>query len=944
MPSPFSFTTSKEPLPQEVALIDALISLQRVLELIGTSGEAIEIVERRYAGREMEPADVAMLLDAVDDPVPMLPTALHTCTRGWIAGGDRSFRALEPRFRSIGASASPQNWSLLELTCDALAAIADVTLGDADDAPFQASRALLQLACQLELTEQHEVAGACALSGLNFMPGLEDRRVLPFTETALRILRRAGDSRPIFTVMLRRALALAAAAGEDESLRLETFDSFASLMRYLPAMSAELPGAEETLDQWLEGRPFLAPLETLRVARWSDERRRDFPFDPDEFTSLLEPVWDLSSEEFPVVLQRLTPWMVLEDRRLELEPPVRDVAAEASWVTWSIRHRSFVRAIPQGVSILREKSLDDLLLVLHHEIAHVYSLFSAVGLTATALRAALLDTEAGLWIETPMRGWTGWVSGPAPLEAHEVGLLAGAEQSLEISRKLQIVEQVWTPWLEGLAVYGELAADPTAEDEVRSAVAQVVGQLVDVHLEHDVQERGGTISDAAARLSADAEKRYAETIARTGATRLRLYLDRYPGKYLAGYLTVRSVVSAWRRRLGRPLSGAEAFRMLLHVMRYSTADAIPDLSLPVAELEERAREGVIDWLEWCTSLGAEALTATSSGAANAYDGDRAITLTREELQARTSALLDERYAQVRDAGLSEYVHGWLDQAVSIPLVMPMAQVSCPFWLNRPTRSLVVVVRTTEDDYQHGRSSYQIVSEPLEQEEFDALEEVARTHGVTRLAVTRFADLIEYYDEQGGRVPGVHYVAYGHDEWMHVVPRGLLVGKRTAPATLVEQARKRLLPNPVFEGEEALSDRGAVACAERTKAWLDSAEGWTLDGDTADPGEWVDRVRALADEVIAGADPADDAEMSTAMLEFALGDQALASRLRGGGLASVAGDPPDIRPVIAALQASGLSPAASDWLDSEEGDPARGLFARQDDGWDVVPGGANGGGR
>src|SRR5581483_7526038 len=100
---------------------------------------------------------------------------------------------------------------------------------------------------------------------------------------------------------------------------------------------------------------------------------------------------------------------------------------------------------------------------------------------------------------------------------------------------------------------------------------------------------------------------YAEAIASRSAHRLRTYLVRNPRKYLAGYLAVRSLVAAWRSTLGEPLSGNQAFRILLHMTRFSDFEAIPDLGLPLKEFQQAAITKHLEWVQTMTAASAEDL-------------------------------------------------------------------------------------------------------------------------------------------------------------------------------------------------------------------------------------------------------------------------------------------------------------------------------------------------
>ena len=136
--------------------------------------------------------------------------------------------------------------------------------------------------------------------------------------------------------------------------------------------------------------------------------------------------------------------------------------------------------------------------------------------------------------------------------------LAEAEQGLDIATTARVLHTVWTPWLEGLAMFVELCAGPV-DDEATSLVPDVISNLVDVFPGSDAN--GPQAISAAFSATRDAaERRFAAAMRRIGGDRLRAYIDTDIDRYLPGYLLARSVVSAWRNTFGAPLIGSQASR------------------------------------------------------------------------------------------------------------------------------------------------------------------------------------------------------------------------------------------------------------------------------------------------------------------------------------------------------------------------------------------------
>jgi hypothetical protein len=211
---------------------------------------------------------------------------------------------------------------------------------------------------------------------------------------------------------------------------------------------------------------------------------------------------------------------------------------------------------------------------------------------------------------------------------------------LELIRKLQLLETCWSPWFEGLAVFGESAVDPRDDTHATVPSLSVVYNLSDEHLAGRAKAAGRSIEQEYAAFLAAAEERFAEARDARAFTRLTAYLGNYATKYRAGYLAVRAVVSAWRRTLGRSLSGAEAFALLLHISRFHLPAPIPDLGQSADRFQEAVIEMHVEWVASITRLSAADLEQfLQHGWRRDQHGSMAISeiLGRETPQGRISA-------------------------------------------------------------------------------------------------------------------------------------------------------------------------------------------------------------------------------------------------------------------------------------------------------------------
>lgn len=156
------------------------------------------------------------------------------------------------------------------------------------------------------------------------------------------------------------------------------------------------------------------------------------------------------------------------------------------WTTWTIDHPAYRRAVPHHLSFTREREFDSQLLTLTHEITHVLSMLGNIGAALTCLRVAAFDDEVTLWSPAlaeadPARYVERLASdGVAPLEDNQPGLLVRAERALEVTLKARALQDAWTPWFEGLALYGELSADPVEDPAMIDPVNEALQHMVDV--------------------------------------------------------------------------------------------------------------------------------------------------------------------------------------------------------------------------------------------------------------------------------------------------------------------------------------------------------------------------------------------------------------------------------------------------------------------------------
>jgi hypothetical protein len=775
------------------------------------------------------------------------------------------------------------------------------------------SEALLALARVMRRRDP-AIALACAMSAANF--GVFDPTL---AEAPLRLgleLVPHDDGAPALLLHAQLAHMLARIAMADASRRRDAFEAFETTLHLARIRDQRLGPFEPMFRGWIWKEKYLFPLQLLFWSTLAPDSRPALRevfaayldiasvLDIDKVATLLDVSLPGPPAEFLANLMTLRDWTIAsENVFLLLEPQKGTAFANVSWANARLHHPALLRAVPHSTSVLRETQLDELLLLLQHEVTHVRTLQGGLGVTLTAVRAVILQLEIDLFALIHRQAKTLDPEevfddrSPAELGPASVIALAYCETQATLLLKIQALERLWEPWFEGLAIFGELAADPLLDSESYSDVTSVIFNLWDRTIASRTTDDAATgeqeMKEELKRKWlgewSAAEQLYGKALAKRGADRLRFYLGREGrAKYLPGYLAVRSIVAQWRRTTGRAIAGTEAFATLLHMTRYSGFDWVPDFMLPLDAFVEQAREKLRKWLAMATRVSSADLNTISQSFRDGRDSGvgyrwREGGLERLEkgpaVQEEFDALLDRQlrnaYDSVKAASAIEQPPGAsaactvvmtevrrallkandsvalareaLEEALSAGTILGLGRASCPFWLNPDERLIACLVRTSESTEPHGLPGYDMVAFSLEADAFDELSDRVRRTGEARMTVTRVTDLLEEGSDRGlGRT----YIVFELGSWMHIQPRGFLFGTTQVPGALLDQVRERLQPSPVLGFFEALlgPDQPTVT---RTIAWIDSHDWRALPDLKIDVSSWASFVRDRASAVKAG---------------------------------------------------------------------------------------------
>lgn len=899
------------------------------------------------------------------------------------------FPDIEANLRIVWTPQGDEESRILDVLLEAISSIADLATS-ASATPEMLSRAATGFRALAEVLDQCtylDDALACAVSGMSFAGNVDLISADEHSRFAVGLARRSAADGMLTHLLSARAHLLAKIAADDPSRCVDAFDAFSVALGRLQGDANANMDVVRAFRAWTQDQKYLYILAPMVLALMPPEEQ------PQELRDL---VARISGIVAPVYIGDISTWVeqFLSNRdylievanaRWNLLPRPLEDDARAVWNTWSLRHRQLLNAIPHNKSILQEENLKDLLLELGHELTHVFCMVGFVGLALTAMRWALVEFEIHQWSgilnrsgQAPTPDFVDRI-GVAPLREADIVSLATAEQSVEVERKIQLLENTWAPWFEGLALFGELAADPQLDPKWESPVASVIYNLWDRNLAMEARDAGLSIKEIFARDRARAESLYADAMYSHGKDRLRTYLMRHHKKYLAGYVAVRSVVAAWRSTLGEPLRGDEAFQILLHMTRVGSFDPIPDLGLPLDAFSEAVMTKHLEWVRAVASATANDLKRAiwkeqpegdtrrpfrwvSGRLEEAKDGtdvndDLQQTIERLAHQA-LSSLTGERADAGRVEGADDVLRACLaatahvleERAKKEPLlfhgqlvaratmqysILPLAQVDCPFWLVQESRSVACLIRTRQKDRELGTPSYDGLVFSLDEAEYGALEVRVMQGGSRLMTVIRVVDLVT----SGGRLNGLNLLVFQYEDWIHIQPRGHRMGTTVVDESLRQAIKARLTPTSVSAFQEKLTGEDHPV-ARRTDDWI-QANSWhiQLNELSVDVTLLAEHVRDMANQVLSNS-PEDIQVVSRELLEFVIGDRERAAQIFEHGFAPLADhDPSSIRRLIRFLDASARSPVDGepevDGLSESVASVIAPLLERTPYGWDVI---------
>ncbi|MEH7879388.1 hypothetical protein V7799_18030 [Rhizobium laguerreae] len=551
-------------------------------------------------------------------------------------------------------------------------------------------------------------------------------------------------------------------------------------------------------------------------------------------------------------------------------------AITVDWRDWRFEYAAYRRAVPHNQSLLRERYFNRIVLDLAHEITHVLSLMGALGVILCIHRIQIVHAWIALWAldSESVTEATIINNGGVPyLKSDDSSLRIAAVGLQAPLEKARLIQDVWTVWLEGLAVFCETAGDPAGDSATINDVMLALRNFVDVLETSDnfdaafrnhVQEFEALVSKAMREASVD---------------RLYMFMEARETPYLAGYLIVRGIVSSWRKTTNSPLSGSKCLQLLLHATRILPWDITPSLSEPLVAGTASTLLSFSAFLKILLALPAEDILAfttqydpDTSPDSFRWVGGRLLRWSKSDAEAQSEirAIIQSRFDEIQrlheetvevalssNAGrdkslddaavmlareLSSYDVGEAEEHLYSLLgklsLLPVGTVHAPFTVavthtgDRDVARLTVSIKTTETHRDDGKPSMNAMSIPISMQDAELIKEHHASSGEPTIRITRVIVLDSSY------IPDS--LEYMHLFWLEYGPWKSIESLNLASQVLLETAsdagvlenllKRRLSPNPLQVIEEDVVANGE-ALMEKLKGWVDRSPTRTLSDDS-----------------------------------------------------------------------------------------------------------------
>lgn len=847
----------------------ALLIIERddIDEVLFLTRLALREIVEQLAGDERETlaagANLWREVDAVDDvldvladgrapiPTPVLAHILHRCLTNWDDGGSQRIS----RWSRVPGAEVQLERIILTLALRCAVALTSYPAGPGRTSLVDSLVRLATILNSKDPSRTHNLWAPCLLLA---------RNPIDIRAAAEGMSRTSGESLglPRASVYLTIAACNLVAITPDDAPagRLLAFDTVWTALRHLPPVGEARSVCQHRLLGLIGQRGYLATLEPFIMFVCCPDSTAELSTEVQSLVRAhLVPEWQAGG---PTIFEGLTNiretvFWVEDARRLLVDRDLQGYE-HADWESWSFTWSAYPVAVPIGRAIPQALDFLDHLLVLRHETTHVATMRGYLGLSLLALRSAFVDACLDLSMVSFRLDVQPTTCTIIPdLEGADVRLLAMAERALEISLKTVALQESWSPFLEGVAVYGELHANAATTEALTNIDLVILNFLADT-----VDTTGMNLEETFLAQDENANRWLGRAQSEVGALRLRQYLGAHGAKYLPGYLAVRALVSRWRETLGE-LSPTDAFRMLLHAATYISDEGVPDLGLSCDDFGREAPKAMLATLRSLARALPEDLKRVRDGAGTpsrwvrgrlvteslASEEDQQahyLTLLQTALKTLVGSSADAHRIDGASASCQAVARDIAYEMTKINLsgtavkdlwkfhlrgssVLPIATTTSPFWLDYDHSLLGIIIRTV-DRGPGLPGGYQ--ARFLRVGDFDDLVQQVRLHPEQRMRVMRAADMTA--TEGTGRGPGHQVLVFSLGTWVRVEHLGSRAGIEVAPSLLAD-VRLRLVQDYARLNGGDDSDRQTLVST--IEEWLDSVTEWQV-GSTTDVAAWA----------------------------------------------------------------------------------------------------------
>jgi hypothetical protein len=680
----------------------------------------------------------------------------------------------------------------------------------------------------------------------------------------------------------------------------------------------------------------------------------------------------------------------IDNHRYELERTAPKPSLAVEWTNWRFEHNAYRRAVPHSRSLLRERNFNSIVLDFVHEVTHVLSLIGGLGLAACTYRVAALYAAFRVWewagtlIPVDALPATHGLPDLKPGHAEELPAVMSLLAPLENAR---ILQDIWTPWFEGVAVFAESASDPAGDATTINDVFLLVRNLVDFYSRG---ENSDEVMREIEAFQAEFEHRVSKVIHSDSGDRLRMFFAAQDSTYLAGYLIVRAIVTQWRRSAGNPLGGGKCLQLLLHATRYLTIRVLPDLSLPAAEFKEAAFASWLRFVGILIKLPGEDINAFNSHVDPAAPGrlvrwvDGRLMETEvgsdiarasevevvgivDRLRAEAAKLAEKslageapdvsttaigqaataylEFAKTRENITSRRAFELINSLMHRMSVLPIGAADARFYLNLVIDAdfgrIDLALRTTETHVESGAPSMNVASWTIPIADAELIAKQYATRGEPTMQVSRVVD-VGAFGKSGNdnRFAQLYWLRYG--DWKSIqalnpLAKALLdsIPDKTG---ITEDISARLNPSSIHQFEQELADGHLLA--KKVLNWLESSTNWKVLDFSIENDALLNRIREAASFLTERSARVDmQHAASRAGLSAIFSDAPWIEKVLSTGYDTLTIDFAHLRQKLAeAMAASGRAPIVSAFLDASSADISLRLpiFIKTRFGWDIGP--------